>query len=149
MEMLIHNLISNSMFIYLYYYMSMLVHEMGHYIVALAYNIPVLGIHIGNTENFCIPLGKLKLSLWGLASFVEIEEEDLARLDNCGRNLFYTAGIVANIILYGVTLVFLHNIMPAKIITIFTVALILENMCPFFPNSDISALIRIKKCKEV
>ena len=129
--------------------MSMLVHELGHYIVALAYNIPVLGIHIGNTENFCINLGKLKLSLWGLSSFVEIEEEDLAMLDNLGKTLFYTAGIISNIILYTVSLVFFRDIMPVKIVTLFTAILLLENMCPFFPNSDISVLIRLKKCKKI
>ena len=149
MEMLVHNLINNSILIYLYYYMSMLVHEMGHYMVALAYNIPVLGIHIGNTENFCLKLGKLRLSLWGLASFVEIEEKDLSTLDSFGLNLFYTVGIISNIILYIISLVFLHNIMPVKIITIFTVVLVLENMCPFFPNSDISVLIRLKRYKKI
>ncbi len=87
--------------LYLIIYASVLLHETAHFLAAKCFHIPVLEVKIGADWP------KLRLGIWKISpllgiSFVSAESEQIMKLTDRRKTVYFSAGICTNLMLAAV-----------------------------------------------
>ena len=114
-------------------------HELGHAAAARLMGIRVFTVRAGGGEPF-LKIGAFELAPWPTGGYTEIDAAGLARRSTAGKVLFFEAGSMADLVLWGVTALFAAGVY-ARINQAVFFMLLFGNHCPLLPGSDIRKLV--------
>lgn len=127
---------------------SVIVHEIFHYLSSLILRKPVSDIYIG-ANFFSIKIWKLHLSPFVFYGYVEIEDELLDKMIMPELVFFYLSGALGNIVL-SVLANFINSCYFSRWFFIINIYYAIASLLPFFiGNNDITALIKLIKKRKV
>lgn len=127
--------------IYLLAWISVMLHEMAHYIVAKIINLKVESVHIGD-RFFAIHVNKLFISPMIFAgSYLVFDREDLKDKTKKQKIAFFSAGALANLIVALVSVLLRgNNNIYIDIFMWMNLYFFVENIFPFFKHNDAGKL---------
>ncbi|MBN2794742.1 MAG: site-2 protease family protein [Clostridia bacterium] len=129
---------------YLLLYVSIVIHELGHYFVAKFYQIPVKWFVVGNGWTL-IKIGKFRFKLFPFSGYVHLGE---TRSVSAAIQVL-SAGVII-VLLTLPLMVFILKIMSfstkdIQYVIFLVISLVLYNLMPFIPKTDGHQIYRILK----
>lgn len=120
---------------------SVILHEVGHFIVALIVGAKVERVCLGN-KKYGIFIGKLSISPIILGGYVECTLDESKRFTMI---IFYISGPIVNL-LVSIGIFMFGNVSETMLGMMFVNFIyFIVGMCPFIPQSDISLLRKVWK----
>ncbi|MCL1990674.1 MAG: M50 family metallopeptidase [Defluviitaleaceae bacterium] len=86
---------------YIIQILSVILHELGHYLIAKRYRLKVNHIHLGY-DLLKIRIKKLYVSPILIGGYLEINDSELEKLSSVQLIIFFLAGAFANLMIVGI-----------------------------------------------
>jgi|GEM_PF-4330056 len=132
---------------YVLYYLSILLHELFHYLAAFILKIRIEQLRIGD-ELYALRIGRVSLSpLLIFTSYVVVDTDVFKDMNKKSLIFFFMSGSIANLLLaiLGFILMF-KDIAMGNILLYLNVACLIFNLVPYiFYGNDMTKLIKFLK----
>ncbi len=134
--------------VYIILILSVVAHEVAHYVTAKIIGLKELQIHIGS-EFTKIHLGKIHISPIVFGGYVEFLQEDLLKKQKTEIIAFFLSGIAINIIIVVLSGIFYNNSRLISYVFWVNIASLSISLVPFFPpQNDVTKLIKYLRYKK-
>lgn len=126
--------------LYLEYIVSVILHEVFHFIAAKIMGFPVHGIYIGE-KLFRMRIGKVYFSPIIKDGFIEVSFDEIKRAKKIKIGVFFLSGIIGNILLILIGL-WIDNCILRGWLILNNVVILIWNLFPLSKENDCRMFIK-------
>lgn len=135
--------------LYIWIFLSVSLHELFHLATAALFRIKVRSMKLG-ASLFAIKIGNVSISPIAANGFTEVEKNELYRVNESKLILFFLSGLVANILLIFIMLLFFKGYLLRPYIIGLNLCLLFSSALPVFSRSDVKqAIVCLKERKSI
>jgi hypothetical protein len=127
--------------LYFVYAISIVVHELFHFISSVLLKKPLDGIYIG-TKFMRVNIWKIHISPFIFYGYVDIEKELLEKMSRKELIIFFLSGALGNLVLGIILLFFWPDLIFSLIAFMLNIILVLASVLPFvIDDNDTDVLL--------